>query len=110
MKELTYLVRIVRIDERVIDLVETDDFSEAKGIWQKAHEQWTLAVSERRPFLVVEPIVTAFDPSLIREVIVFPIQKQQKTDNPYKAKMQEKGLSAMFESSVYGNVLDQGYK
>lgn len=110
--ELNYLVKLVRIDGSSVDLVETKDFSRAKETWQSSYEQWAESVAERRPFVVEEPAetgyITAFDPSLIREILILPVELEQKSDNPYKKRMRKEGLTAMF-NSVGSELKDGGY-
>ena len=111
--ELNYVVKLVRVDGTTIDLVETKDFSKAKGVWLKGHTQWTDAVADRRPFLIEEPAdngyITAFDPSLIHEILILPVELEAKSDNPYKQRMRNQGLSSMVVGGVEG-LMDGGYK
>lgn len=110
--ELNYVVKLVRVDGSAIDLVETKEFNRAKEIWRKSYTQWTDSVAERKPFVIEEPcdngFITAFDPSLIREILILPVTLEAKSDNPYKQRMRKQGLSAMM--SVAGNdLMDGGY-
>ena len=111
--ELNYLVKLIRVDGTTVDLVETKDFSKAKEIWSESHAQWTEAVSERRPYLIEDPAdngyITAFDPSLIREILILPVELEEKSDNPYKQRMRKQGLSSMVAAQGEG-LMDGGYK
>lgn len=109
-----YIVAIVRVDkEEPIVLSRTDNFDEAKELWIKTHQEWTSAVAERRPFILEEPFLTAFEPSLIREVVVAPKTVTKDThDNPYKKSMQRTGLTAALQNNTFqsgSDILDGGY-
>jgi hypothetical protein len=110
--ELNYLVKLIRVDGSSVDLVETKEFNKAKEIWQQSYLQWTDAVAERKPFVVEEPsdtgYITAFDPSLIREILILPVRLEEKSDNPYKQRMRKEGFSAMMGAQG-GDLLDGGY-
>jgi hypothetical protein len=112
-KELNYIVKLVRIDGTSVDLVETKEFSRAKDAWKASYMQWTEAVSERKPFVIEEPAdngyITAFDPSLIREILILPTEPIQKEDNPYKKRMRREGFSATFPTIAGGDLMDGGY-
>lgn len=112
-KELNYIVKLVRVDGTAVDLVETKEFSKAKEIWKASYTQWTDAVSERKPFIIEEPadngFITAFDPSLIREILILPLGPAQKDDNPYKKRMRQEGFSATFPT-FGGDLMDGGYR
>lgn len=112
--ELNYVVKLVRTDGSSVDLVETKEFSRAKEIWQGAYAQWTEVVAERRPFVIEEPAdngyITAFDPSLIREILILPVELQPKDDNPYRNRMRSQGFSATFPGTSGGDLMDGGYK
>ena len=114
-QKVVYLVKVLRLDEKDIDLVETEEFSVANEIWEKAYTDWTLAVSERRPFVVKEPmegqLMTAFDPSLIKEILLIPIELSSKGNNPYHQRMNKTGLGSMLNNTIVaGQNLDGGYK
>lgn len=109
---VNYVVKLLRADGQIIDLVETIEFSMAKEVWKNAYLQWTESVSERRPFIVEEPsdngFITAFDPSLIKEITIVPVEVQKQTDNPYKRRMNQQGFTATFPT-IQGDILDGGY-
>lgn len=111
-KELNYLVRIIRADGVNVDLVETEVFNDAKKIWEAAYSQWQECVTERKPYVVDQPaktsFITAFDPSIIREVVILPVSLQKHSDNPYQNRMQKSGLSAMMGQPM-GDLQDSGY-
>ena len=105
-------MRIIRADGVNVDLVETEDFNDAKKTWETAYLQWQECVQERKPFVVEYPaktsFITAFDPSVIREVVVLPVSLQKPSDNPYQNRMQKHGLGAMMGQPA-GDLLDNGY-
>ena len=106
-----YLVKLVRIDGNTVDLVETNDFSRAKEVWKGFYEQWAESSAERKPFVIEEPcdngFITAFDPSLIQEIMILPLSKVPETDNPYKRRMNKEGLGPMMSGT---DLMDSGYK
>ena len=69
-------------------------------------------MAERQPFVVEEPCdtgyITAFDPSLIREILIVPVQLEEKSPNPYKQRMRNQGLSAMIGVGA-NDLTDGGY-
>lgn len=109
---LTYVVVLAKKDGTNVDLVETNDFNEAKEIWKLGHEQWTSSVAERKPFLIEEPsdngFITAFDPSLISEIAILPKEVEQVEKNPYKRRMQTQGFSSTFPGGG-SQLMDGGY-
>jgi hypothetical protein len=113
-EDLNYVVKLVRKDGNTVDLVETKEFSVAKSVWGKSHAQWAAAVEERRPYLIEEPcdngFITAFDPSLIQEILILPVELQEQTDNPYKRRMQKEGFGGMFPGQGGSDLQDGGYK
>jgi len=108
--ELNYIVKLIRVDGSTVDLVETKEFNRAKEIWKESYTQWSESVAERRPFVVEEPcdtgFITAFDPSLIREILILPISLEEKSPNPYKNRMRTQGLAATMQG---GDLMDGGY-
>jgi len=109
-----YLVKLIRNDGSTVDLVETSEFSEAKEVWKESYSKWTTSVSERIPFIVDKPtetgFMTAFDPSLIREILILPLQNKQESDNPYYNRMNKEGLSAMLGGGISSELTDGGYR
>jgi hypothetical protein len=107
-KKSLYALYIMRKDENHITAIESSNYDEVYEMYKKLTQEWAICVKEQKPFSMVEPVVTTFDPGLIYEITVRPVVVEQnlsKYDNPYQKKMLEKGFSNAFP----GNVLDNGY-
>lgn len=112
--QLIYLVKLLRNDGSAVDLVETNEFSKAKEVWEESYTKWTDSVADRKPFVVSQPtdsgFMTAFDPSLIREILILPLTRQEESDNPYTKKMNKEGLSSMLGKGISSELTDGGYR
>lgn len=109
-----YQVIIYRVDNNHILLIQTTNFDEAVENWQKANNSWEESLSNKKPFKLMIPTVTSFDPGLIKEISVKPIVKMEtsKYNNPYQQKMMKEGLGATLQQkgNIFDpNVLDEGY-
>lgn len=110
MSNELYQVIIFRRDGNHLKGFESDDFDEAKEKWQELQAQWVEKFKETQPFVLEDPVVTAFDPGLILEISVLPVTEQKKSNNPYKKEMNEKGLSNTLNNYTGGaSLLDSGY-
>lgn len=109
-EKLRYEVLILRRDQAHIAVMETEDFKEADKRWAELDEQWSACVKETKPFKLRKPVITSFDPGLIYEITVVPVQTTQKNpDNPYQQEMQRKGLGATLRGGTGPDMLDGGY-
>lgn len=102
-----------RNSEEPLVLTQADKFEDAKKVWNFAHEEWKNSVTEKRPFILEQPIVTAFDPSLVLEILVTPIRSQaRKSSNPYERATQRHGFTEVFNNptGTVGDLTDQGYR
>lgn len=107
MKKQTYAVVLYRADGHDKVLLESDNFDACMSKWQELRTEWTTSVAEKRPFVLKKPMVTAFDPSLVREICISVVPEIMKqSDNPYVSNMQAKGLTNMLGGA---SVLDGGY-
>lgn len=98
---LNYEVVILRTDGQHISTPMTQDYDKCFEVWEQITNEWTNAAKEQRPFILRDPIITAFAPALIFEVRLLPVTGQEttsKTYNPYSQKMQEQGFSRTFPS------------
>lgn len=109
-KPQKYVVFILRKDSQHLEALVTEKFNEAKTLYETLTEEWTKAIHEKTPFSLSTPVVTSFDPGLIYEITVRPMEEPLSTDddNPYKKNMMSKGLSATRQFSH--PVLDGGYQ
>ena len=67
-----YVVRMFRKDGEVLDLLKSDDFKKCKALWVNVTKQWQECHKEAQVFLLEKPIITAFEPGLISEILVLP--------------------------------------
>ena len=109
-----YEVIIYRVDGNHILFMQTLKFDEAVDEWNKLNTSWEESLANKRPFKLMQPIVTSFDPGLIKEIRVQPLIKveESKHNNPYQQKMMKEGLSGMFQNKgnvINPNMLDEGY-
>lgn len=109
-----YVVRLFRKDQEVLDLLVSEDFKSCKEIWNKLHQQWQNCHKEEEVFVLEKPIMTAFEPGLISEIILIPytdIANLVDNDNPYQQEMQKRGLvDTMKGVGNYPEMLDGGFK
>ena len=105
-----YNVNIIRSDGNHISAIESDNYDECFELWQALTKAWTEASNENKPFEMITPIVTSFNPVLILEIALVPVmeQKANKHNNPYQQQMVDKGLSSVL-SRTGSDLLDGGY-
>ena len=98
-RNMVYSVVIMRTDGQHIDLTPTADYDKCYVMWKQLSDEWKDAAKEQRPFILTDPLVTAFAPALIYEIRLFPVSTQEmasNTHNPYNKKMQEEGFGRTF--------------
>ena len=112
MSNLIYQVLIIRRDGTHIMAFETKDFEESKQRWRSLTDNWLKSLKEETTFELEEPIITAFDPGLIQEVTIAPVEEQSKETNPYKANTQQNGLGTSLQNFTGGmnGLTDSGYR
>lgn len=108
-KKQIYEVMILRFDQEHISVIQSDNFDSSYELWNKLSDDWQKSISERKPFRLDKPVVTSFDPSLIKEITVRPLMEveESKYNNPYQAQMMKQGLGAMLNKG--SQLLDEGY-
>lgn len=110
-----YETIIFRKDGEHISALQSIKFDEAVEKWKELNGQWEEAIANKKPFKIMNPIVTAFDPGLISEIAVRPLMKvpESKYDNPYQQQMMKQGLSNTLRQQgghpVNSGMLDEGY-
>lgn len=113
-KQIIYALIMFRKDIGPSNLLETNDFDKVKETWRNLTNKWTLSVKEQKPFELEEPVITSFDPSLIKEFRISTTETSLKIDesNPYLKNFRQKGFTESFRenTSLNTEVLDQGYK
>jgi len=96
---MVYGVVIFRSDQQHIIVIESPDYDKCMEVWKKVHEEWAGSAKDLRPFILIDPIVTAFAPSMIYEVKLMPMISQdmaEKSHNPYQQRMNEQGFTRTF--------------
>ena len=108
-----YELYIKRKNEDHLSIEIGENFTKLKSTWEKLHKEWNESISEKRPFVIESPVVTAFDPGLINEISLAPYNGQQNRDpeNPYEAAMRKDGFGKSINNfNNLNQSLDQGYK
>lgn len=99
-EQLVYMVAVYRTDGNHISILESPDYDKCFARWKELQEVWTKATKEQTPFVLVEPVVTAFAPAMVFEIKLIPVMSQQMAanaaNNPYAQAMNEKGFSRSF--------------
>lgn len=112
-KQVVYEVLIIRNDQNHIMALQSDNYDKCFERWEELTKVWTEAVEGSKPFVLKDPVITAFNPGLIREITVRPVMTttESKNDNPYHKRMLKNGLSNMLDN-VTGDsdLLDGGYR
>ena len=109
-----YGLFILKRDGEHIVVSESDNYDEVFESWKNLKDQWTSCVQESKPFELIKPVVTAFDPNLIYEITVKPVVETTATNknyNPYREQMHKEGFSNAFAKNAVlsGNNQDGGY-
>lgn len=113
-KEL-YEVLIIKRDQNHIVVMSVPSYDKCYEKWTELLKIWTEALKDKIPFVLKDPVVTAFDPGLIMEISIMPVMKvaESKYDNPYQKEMMKKGLSQTLRSNgnaLNSDILDEGYR
>ena len=115
-------VYIIKKDQNVITIMQTENFDEAKKSWEAYVERWVKCINDKRPFIIDVGIsATAFDPGLISEILIKSMELSNRINpsNPYAQQMQEQGFSNTFGRYASKNnnplgsseeLLDRGYQ
>ena len=103
-----YQVVILRTNGDHLSILETDNFQQCFSKWEELHTQWQECVKNNCPYIIQEPIITAFTPSMIYEISVVPVapRDMNKTHNPYERQMYEQGFGKTFPGQGY-DLLDR---
>jgi hypothetical protein len=99
--KMVYSVVILRSDGNHISVYESANYDKCYDRWRSLQEHWTLASKEQKPFLLEDPVVTAFNPALIYEIKLVPVMPEEmatKSHNPYHQRMTQQGFSNTFPS------------
>ena len=97
---MVYQVLIMRTNGDHIPIIESPDYDKCYERWKELHTLWTSCAKETKPFVLEEPVVTAFSPTMIYEINLVPVSTQDmassKSNNPYQKAMHERGFSGTF--------------
>jgi len=91
------------------------NFDLAHQKWKELADKWVKCLHEKLPFILESPIVTAFDPTFVYEIIVKPqtvsSNLESSVNNPYTKDMLANGFTNTFaKNSLNSNgLLDRGY-
>lgn len=104
--QLIYNVLVCRTDGQHIVAIESSDYDKCFAKWVDLHKVWSTAAKEQTPFVLVDPVVTAFAPAMVYEIKLIPVMTeemaQKASNNPYAQRMNQHGLSQTFP----GNSVD----
>lgn len=99
-KEVVYETLILRRDGQHIVAIQSTEFEKCYQKWEALHTQWQECAKEVKPFIVKDPILTAFEPGLIYEILLQPVMTATKAivneNNPYAKEMLNRGFSNTF--------------
>lgn len=99
-EQMVYMVAVYRTDGAHISVIESPDYDKCFAKWVELHKVWSTAAKEQTPFILVDPVVTAFSPAMIFEIKLIPVMSQQlaaaASNNPYAQSMNEKGFGRTF--------------
>jgi hypothetical protein len=113
-KKQVYEVWILRHDEQHICSISEMNYDKCFENWEKLVKDWKSSISDKTPFSMSKPVVTAFDPGLIKEITLRPVVQvaESKYDNPYQQKMMRDGLANTLKgvNSPIPDILDGGYR
>lgn len=102
-EKLVYGVIIFRQDAQHISAIESTDYDKCYECWKALQSEWATASKEQRPFVLEDPVVTAFSPSMIYEIKLIPVMTEEMSTsaskNPYASKMATQGFSQSFPSA-----------
>lgn len=109
-----YETVIFRTDGQHISALQSINFDEAVEKWKELNSNWEESITNKKPFKIMKPVVTSFDPGMISEIAVRPLTKvaESKYDNPYQQQMMKKGLNNMLNQGghpINNGMLDEGY-
>lgn len=96
-----YSVFVFRTDGQHLEPYTSDNYDKCFETWEALLVEWTSSVKEQRPFILREPLITAFSPALIFEIKLIPVASSDsgsKNNNPYSKKMHEEGFGRTFPS------------
>lgn len=114
-KKQIYEVWILRHDGEHICSLSSTDYDKCFEDWQSLSGKWKEAITAKTPIDLIKPVVTCFDPGLIKEITLRPVIQvtESKHQNPYHQQMTRDGFGNTIKNNgniLDPNILDQGYR
>lgn len=109
-EKMVYSVVILRQDGNHIQVLESGDYDKCYERWKLLQTEWATSAKEVRPFLLEDPVVTAFTPSLIYEIKLVPVLTEEmasKSHNPYQSRMNQQGFQNTFPGASGTDLLSR---
>jgi len=96
-----YKILIFRVDGNHMEVFESDDLKAVENLYHGLNTEWVESSAAKRPFHMPPPELHSFSPSLITEIKVESMSKEEyhKQSNPYYKQMQKDGLSGVMNQS-----------
>lgn len=97
-QDMVYSVVIFKNNQDHLHILESGNYEKCYLEWKRLHLLWTECSKESKPFVLENPIVTAFSPAMIYEISLIPIttKEMSKSHNPYNNQMRDQGFSRTF--------------
>lgn len=94
-EKIVYQTAILRKNGEHISVLESTKFDDCLKCWESLQNQWADCAKEMKPFIIKDPVITAFEPGLIYEILVRPLYSEESanSNNPYTKRMYEQGLT-----------------
>ncbi len=113
-KKQSYALVILRRDGDHINVLEIDNYDKVFDLYNELTARWSSCVQEKKPFHLMSPVVTTFDPGLIYEITIKPIVEtmgSNRYDNPYQQAMRKQGFQNTFNNpDILSEIKDGGYR
>lgn len=111
-RKAIYEVQIVKHDGDHIIACSNTKYDVVYETWKNLVTLWTESIKSKVPMIIEDPIVTAFDPGLIKKIDLKPVmhEEESKYGNPYFKKMMKEGFSKTVRDTGGSDLLDEGYQ
>lgn len=114
-KKQIYEVWILRHDGEHIRSISDSNYDSCYEDWKLLSDKWKECVASKVPIVLDKPVVTCFDPGLIKEITLRPVVEvtESKYKNPYQQQMMRDGLGNTLKNNgniINPDILDQGYR
>ena len=113
-KKQIYELWILKRNQDHIAVTTTTDYDAVHEKWKELTNTWINAIKSKEPFVLLSPIITAFDPGDISEITVRPVMQvsESKYHNPYQQQMVRDGFAKTIKQGnpVNSEILDEGYR